>query len=103
QIATITFALGGAITGLAAALIAPLFSVYPTMGALLTLKALAAIVMGGMGQVNGALYAAFSLGLIEAFFGGYVDFAYRDVVSFGIFILVLLLRPRGLFGRRVAV
>ena len=102
QIATITFALGGAITGLAAALIAPLFSVYPNMGALLTLKALAAIVMGGMGQINGALYAAFTLGMIEAIFGGYVDFAFKDVVSFGIFILVLLLRPRGLFGRRVA-
>ena len=100
QIATITFALGGAITGLAAALIAPLFSVYPNMGALLT--ALAAIVMGGMGQINGALYAAFTLGMIEAIFGGYVDFAFKDVVSFGIFILVLLLRPRGLFGRRVA-
>jgi branched-chain amino acid transport system permease protein len=103
RIALITFAIGGAITGLAAAMIAPLFSVYPTMGALLTLKALAAIVMGGMGQVNGAMYAAFILGLVEAIFGGYVDFAFKDVVSFGLFILVLFVRPRGLFGRRIGL
>jgi branched-chain amino acid transport system permease protein len=103
RIALITFAIGGAITGLAAAMIAPLFSVYPTMGALLTLKALAAIVMGGMGQVNGAMYAAFILGIVEALFGGYVDFAFKDVVSFGLFILVLFVRPRGLFGRRIGL
>jgi branched-chain amino acid transport system permease protein len=103
RIATITFAIGGAITGLAAALITPLFSVFPTMGLLLTLKALAAIVMGGMGHVNGALYAAFMLGIVESLFGGYVDFAFKDVISFGLFILVLLVRPHGLFGRRIGL
>ena len=103
RIATITFAIGGAITGVAAALIAPLYSVYPNMGALLTLKALAAIVMGGMGHVNGAIYAAFLLGIVESLFGGYVSFAFRDVISFGLFILVLFIRPRGLFGRRVGL
>lgn len=103
RVATITFAIGGAITGLAAVLIAPLYSVYPNMGVLLTLKALAAIVMGGMGHVNGAIYAAFLLGIVEALFGGYVSFAFRDVVSFGLFILVLLVRPRGLFGKRVGL
>lgn len=99
RVALITFALGGAITGLASVLVTPLFTVSPTMGSLLTLKALAAIVMGGMGQVNGAIFAAFVIGLVEAFFGGYVSFAYKDVVSFGLFILVLFLRPQGLFGR----
>jgi branched-chain amino acid transport system permease protein len=103
RVALVTFALGGAITGLAAALIAPLFSVYPNMGSLLTLKALAAIVMGGMGHVNGALYSAFSLGIVESVFGTYVSFAFKDVVSFGLFILVLFIRPRGLFGRRVGL
>jgi branched-chain amino acid transport system permease protein len=103
RVAMTTFAIGGAITGLAAALIAPLFSIFPTMGALLTLKALAAIVMGGMGHVNGAIYAAFLLGIVEAFFGGYVSFAFKDVISFGLFILVLFVRPRGLFGKRVGL
>ena len=103
RIALITFAIGGAITGLAAALITPLFSVYPNMGLMLTLKALAAIVMGGMGQVNGAIYASFIMGLAESFFGGYVSFAFRDAISFGLFILVLLVRPRGLFGKRIGL
>jgi len=102
QVAMITFALGGIITGLAAALITPLFTVYPTMGSLLTLKALAAIVMGGMGQVNGAIYASFIIGIVESLFAGYVSFALKDVVSFGLFILVLFFRPQGLFGRRRA-
>ena len=103
QIALITFGIGGAITGLAAALITPLFSVYNTMGSMLTIKALAAIVMGGMGQVNGALYASFLMGIVKSFFGGYVAFAYKDVVSFGIFVLVLFLRPRGIFGKKVGL
>lgn len=103
KIALITFGIGGAITGLAAALVSPLYSVYPNMGLILTLKALAAIVMGGMGQVNGAIYSAFLLGIVESFFGSYVSFAFKDVVSFGLFILVLLIRPRGLFGRRIGL
>jgi len=103
RIAMFTFAIGGAITGLAAVLIAPLFSVSPGMGSMLTLKALAAIVMGGMGHVNGAFYSGFILGIVEALFGGYVNFALKDVVSFGIFILVLFFRPRGLFGKRIGL
>lgn len=103
KVALITFAIGGGITGLAAVLIAPLFSVAPGMGSMLTLKALAAIVMGGMGQVNGAFYSGFILGIVEALFGGYVNFALKDAVSFGIFVLVLFLKPRGLFGKRIGL
>jgi branched-chain amino acid transport system permease protein len=73
------------------------------MGALLTLKALASIVMGGMGYVNGAFYSAFILGIVESLFGTYVSFAFKDVISFGLFILVLFVRPRGLFGKRVGI
>ena len=100
RIATITFMISAGLAGLAAALMAPLFSVTPTMGSLLTLKALAAVILGGLGSVNGAFYAAFLLGMIEALFGGYVNYAYRDVVSFGLFVLILFVRPQGLFGGR---
>lgn len=100
RIATITFMISAGLAGLAAALMAPLFSVTPTMGSLLTLKALAAVILGGLGSVNGAFYAAFLLGLVEALFGGYVNYAYRDVVSFGLFVLILFVRPQGLFGGR---
>ncbi len=103
KIAMITFAIAGGITGIAAALITPLFSVYPNMGALLTLEALAAIVMGGMGQVNGAIYSALILGMVEGLYGGYVSFAYKTVISFSLFVLVLLVRPRGLFGKKIGL
>jgi branched-chain amino acid transport system permease protein len=103
RVAMITFAISGGLAGLAAVLVAPLLSVRPEMGALLTLKGLAAVILGGLGQLNGAIYAAFLLGIIEALFGGYVSFAYRDVVSFGVFILILFIRPQGLFGRKVGL
>lgn len=103
RISIITFAIGGAITGLAAALVSPLFNVYPQMGSMLTLKALAAIIMGGMGQVNGAIYASFIIGIIESLFGGYVSLAYKDVAAFVFFIVVLFLRPNGLFGKRIGL
>ena len=103
RIAMITFAISSGLAGLAAALMSPLFSVMPTMGSLLTLKALAAVILGGLGQVNGAFFAAFLLGLVEALFSGYVSYAYRDVVSFGLFVLILFVRPQGLFGRRVGL
>ncbi|MCA9907207.1 MAG: branched-chain amino acid ABC transporter permease [Anaerolineae bacterium] len=103
RIAMLTFAMSAGLAGLAAALMAPLFSVTPTMGLLITLKALAAVILGGLGQVNGAFYAAFLLGMIEALFGGYVSYQFRDVVSFGIFVLILFVRPQGLFGRKVGL
>jgi branched-chain amino acid transport system permease protein len=103
RIVLLTFAISAGLAGLAAALIAPLYSVTPTMGSLLTLKALAAVVMGGLGVINGGIYAAFGLGVIEAFFAGYVSFAYKDVVVFGLFILFLFIRPQGLFGKKLAI
>jgi branched-chain amino acid transport system permease protein len=103
RVVLMTFAISGALAGLAAVLIAPLFSVSPNMGSLITLKGLAAVIMGGLGQVNGAVYAAFILGLSESLFAGYVSFAYKDVALFTIFILVLLLRPQGLFGKKLSI
>jgi branched-chain amino acid transport system permease protein len=103
QIVMLTFAMSGALAGLAAALVAPLFSVTPEMGVLLTLKGLAAVIVGGLGRLNGAVYAAFGLGIIESLFAGYVSFAFRDVVSFGLFVLILFLRPQGIFGRKIGL
>jgi branched-chain amino acid transport system permease protein len=108
KISVLTFAISSGLTGLAAALIAPLFNVLPTMGTLLTLKAFAAVIMGGFGRVSGAIYASFLIGLVEALAAGYshhlgIDSAYRDAFPFGMMILVLLFRPAGLFGRKVGI
>lgn len=105
RISIITFGISAGLAGLAAALLAPLFTVLPYMGSLITLKGFTAVIMGGLGQVTGGFYAAFILGLVESFFAGYVPggFAYKDVVAFAVIILVLILRPHGLFGRRIGI
>ena len=105
RVVVVTFGISGALAGLASALLIPLFSVSPGMGSLITLKALAAVVMGGMGQITGGFLAAFVIGLAESFFAAYIPsgFAYRDVASFGLLIAVLMLRPHGLFGRKVGI
>lgn len=108
RISILTFGISAGLTGLAAALISPLFNILPTMGTLLTLKAFAAVIMGGFGRVNGAIYASFLIGLAEAFGAGYghllnIESAYRDAFPFGLMILVLLFRPFGLFGKKVGI
>lgn len=105
RVIVVTFGLSAALAGLAAALLAPLYNVSPAMGSLITLKAVAAVILGGLGQVNGAFYAAFMLGLIESLFATYVPggFAYKDVASFVILLAVLMFKPHGLLGRKVGL
>jgi branched-chain amino acid transport system permease protein len=102
-IALVTFAVSAGLAGLAAALVAPLQTISPTMGALLTLKAFAVVVIGGLGKVTGAIYAAFLVGLAEAFATVYISTEYKDAVAFLLMIAFLILRPRGLFGHRVGI
>ena len=98
-----TFAIGGALVGLAAVLYAPLGNITPFMGIPLTFKAFAVVIMGGFGSVNGAVVAAFILGVAEAFTVQFVSSAYVDAVSFLIMLAVLVWRPFGLFGRRIGI
>jgi len=75
--------------------------VEPTMGGVPSYKALAIIVLGGLGNVGGTLIASLVLGVVEAFgtifIGDYLD---RDAIAFAFLILVLMIRPQGLFARR---
>jgi len=103
RVAGITFAISAGLAGLASALLVPLYSVTPIMGTLLTFKALAAVIMGGFGQVKGALFAAYLLGVAEAMTAGFISSSYADLAAFGLMVLVLLVRPQGLFGRRVGL
>jgi branched-chain amino acid transport system permease protein len=103
RIAGVTFAISVGLAGLASALVVPLYTVFPTMGTLLTFKALAAVIMGGFGQIKGALAAAYILGVAEAMAAGYISSSYADLVVFGVMVLTLLVRPQGLFGRRVGI
>jgi branched-chain amino acid transport system permease protein len=103
RISTLTFAISFGMLGLASGLISPLFIIFPTMGLGLTFKAFAAVIIGGFGQVNGAIYGALILGVTEALAVGYIASDYKDAIAFAIMILVLLLRPQGLFGKKVGI
>lgn len=103
RISALTFAMSCGLLGLAASLIAPLYHITPTMGIGMTFKAFAAVIMGGLGQVNGAIYAGVILGVAEALGAGYLSSAYKNAIAFAVMVLVLLLRPQGLFGRKVGL
>jgi branched-chain amino acid transport system permease protein len=92
-----TFALSAAIASIAGSLIAPISLIYPAMGALVTLKAFAIVVLGGMGSVTGALAGGYLLALAESLGGTYVSADYQDLVAFVVLVLVFAFRPSGLF------
>lgn len=100
QVSRATFSLAAALAALGAALVTPLSSISPNMGAPLIMRAFAAVVGGGFGQVNGTILAAFALGIVEALGTGYVSSAYKDAIAFGALIVVLIIRPQGISGRR---
>lgn len=101
RILTLTFGLGCGLAGLGGALIAPLFNVYPTVGFALTLKAFAITILGGMGNVAGALLASFIIALTESLSVLVIPSEWTNAIAFGMMIAVLLIRPAGLLGRRV--
>ena len=99
----ITATLGALMTGLAAATIAPLFDLYPNMGSDVVFKSFAVVIIGGMGNVFGSALAGVLLGVAESFAGGLLNTAVRDGIGFTLMILMLLLRPQGIFGKSVRV
>ena len=96
----IAFGIGVALAGLAGALLAPVFLVFPTNGLITTVKGFEIVVIGGMGSIPGALIAGVLLGLMESFGAAFVDSAYQNIYGFILVIAILVLRPTGLFGER---
>jgi branched-chain amino acid transport system permease protein len=99
RIYALTYAIGAATASLGGALIGMTFSFVPTSGLTWLLKGFIVVVLGGMGSIGGMLAAGLTLGTAEGIGGAIVGTGYRDMISFLIFIIVLILRPRGLFGR----
>jgi branched-chain amino acid transport system permease protein len=93
----VTFAIGSALVGVAGALLTPLYPVFPTVGTYFVLAAFVVVVLGGLGNLTGALLGGFIIGLVEAFSGFYVP-ELKEAVYFVVFIIVLLIRPTGIFG-----
>jgi branched-chain amino acid transport system permease protein len=85
--------------GLAGAALAPIQLVTPYMGQFLIFKAFALVIIGGLGNIPGAVAAAVALGLIESWIGGFFNAAWQEGAVFVVMIVVLMLRPDGLFKR----
>ena len=101
RVVSYTFMLGSALAGAAGVLVGLIYpKIDPLMGVMPGLKAFIAAVLGGIGNVTGAVVGALTLGLAEEFLVGYWAPTFRDALAFAILILILLFKPTGLFGTR---
>jgi branched-chain amino acid transport system permease protein len=98
----ITFIYSAVLGGLAGILVAPILFVSIQMGSTIALKAFAATIIGGFGDVTGAIIGGLSLGIIETFGAAYISVPYKDGFAFLVLVLFLVFRPQGIFGERVA-
>jgi branched-chain amino acid transport system permease protein len=94
-----SFALAGALGGLAGVLVTPITTLSYDVGVLLGLKGFAAAILGGFGSFPGAILGGLILGLLESLGAGYVSSAYKDVIAFVVLLMVLFVRPRGILGQ----
>ena len=98
----ITFVYSAVLGGIAGILVAPILFVSIQMGSTIALKAFAANIIGGFGDVAGAILGGFALGIIETFGAAYISVPYKDAFAFLVLMLFLMVRPQGIFGERVA-
>jgi len=98
KIYLLAFALGASLAGVAGILVTVNYSIQPTMGLGWTLKALIVMVLGGLGNIPGALVGGLILGVTESATSFFISSNYREVAGLVLFLLVLIFRPQGLFG-----
>jgi branched-subunit amino acid ABC-type transport system permease component len=96
---TLTFAGSAALAALAGLLLAPVFTVYPQMGVEMILLAFIVVILGGMGSMGGSVVAAFVIGVAQSLLTLWMNPQRVAIAIFGLMILVLIVRPRGFFGK----
>jgi branched-chain amino acid transport system permease protein len=102
RVRTLSFALAGALGGLAGVLVTPITTLRYDVGVLLGLKGFSAAILGGFGSFPGAIVGGLSLGLLESLGAAYVSSAWKDTIAFLVLLLVLFVRPTGLAGKAEA-
>lgn len=96
-----TFGIGAFMAGVAGICIGTYYNaVYSSMGYMLGMKAFAAAILGGIGSIPGAVIGGFVIGIIESLGSGYISSGYRDAYAFIVMILILVIRPSGILGKK---
>lgn len=99
RVYSLTFSFGVALAGIAGVLLAPIYSVFPTMGRDFVLMAFSVVIIGGMGSIKGAVLAGLVLTQIQSLSSLLISPVWNDTLLFGIMVVVLMWRPQGLFGK----
>lgn len=100
QLSALAFALGGAVTAVGGSLVSTFLTLDASTGVIFTLKALVIVIMGGVGDVRGTITAALLLGVLETFVATVIDPGLTLAGAYLLFLVILLFRPQGLFGRK---
>jgi branched-chain amino acid transport system permease protein len=99
KVAMMTFMISGSLAALAASLASPINLVFPGMGHLVILKAFVIIILGGMGSIPGAIIGGYILGFSESLGATYISNDYKDIIAFVILVIILTVKPTGLFAK----
>jgi len=100
RVLLLAFGLSGVLGAIGGIVTAPITYTYADVGVMVGLKGIIAAIIGGMGSPWGAVFGGFAIGLAEAMTAGYVSSAYKDAVPFVMIVLLFMVKPTGLFGRR---
>ena len=103
RIYSMTFAMGAGLAAAGGALLGMVFLITPTMGALASLKAFTVVILGGLGSFMGAVLGALVVGSAESLTATYVSSGYAEAVAFLLLLVILIVRPQGILGRRAGV
>ena len=100
RIYNVAFGIGAATTGIAAVTLLPFYNVFPTVGVLFDIKGFIIVVLGGLGSISGALLGGIIVGLIESVGPQFMTATWTEAIVYGLFLLVLFVKPSGLFGQK---
>ncbi|SDP67445.1 branched-chain amino acid ABC transporter permease [Desulforhopalus singaporensis] len=98
KIYNIAFGIGTAVSGIAAVTLVPFYNTYPTVGVLFDIKGFIIVVLGGLGSITGAILGGMIVGIIESVGPQFMTATWTEAIVYGLFLLVLFIKPSGLFG-----
>jgi len=98
KVYNIAFGIGTAVAGVAAVTLVPFYNVFPTVGVLFDIKGFIIVVLGGLGSIGGAILGGIIIGLIESVAPQFMTATWTEAIVYGLFLLVLFVKPSGLFG-----